>query len=136
MYLLQHSQRSFLSLRFKLPLIVFYRNLYRFGLLISCTRSKMLHTLVNNNLRYNFNIYITPFLELFQYFQYQKRKLLWDESWIIPYENVHEGMIISYRGRGGAFSGILNCIVPILAKYHFSPLQWNVTIFKTRKTSR
>lgn len=37
------------------------------------------------------------------YFQYQKRKLLWDESWIIPYENVHED-----EGLRGAFGSMIS----------------------------
>lgn len=62
-------------------------------MLIYCNTLKVVffHFDENHHLPYS----TEPFLESFQYFQYQKRKLLWDESWIIPYENVHEGMIIS-----------------------------------------
>ncbi|XP_062592724.1 atrial natriuretic peptide receptor 1-like [Saccostrea cucullata] len=40
---------------------------------------------------------------VFIYFQYQKRKLLWDESWIIPYEKVQED-----EGLRGAFGSMIS----------------------------
>ncbi|XP_055956234.1 atrial natriuretic peptide receptor 2 [Patella vulgata] len=50
-------------------------------------------------------IILIIFLVIIIYFRYQKRKLFWDESWIIPHEDIKED-----NGLRGAFGSMLSII--------------------------
>ena len=70
----------------------FHKYVFSFGMI---EKEIIIRALIYDNLKIHLSIGTRTHLCItyLQYFQYQKRKLLWDESWIFPYDKIHEGRI-------------------------------------------